>query len=367
MRNDQEAVGDPVIVSRSPQIGSLQAGRFLAALIVVLFHANLATSLPKYFGQEPLVLARSGYCGVEFFFVLSGFVIGLNHLDDLRFGGDLRAFAWKRFRRIYPALWVVLTGLLCLALLMPSGPKPSWDGMIGSYLLVPHLYPAFKEPLLVVIWSLRFEIMFYAFVALAIFSRKAGIVAGALLLLSSTVAIAYPHQANSIIFSPYPILFMIGLGSAALYGNGRRIPAIPLAALGLTLFVIAWTVGLSKQGGYISNPLVLAFGLASCMMVLAAADLERRFSIAFPPLLILLGDASFALYLVHYPVLSLGMKALTAANAHFPIPAAVAFLIVCCLAVVAGLIFHLTVERTLLRLIPARLRKSPNLRVRASA
>jgi len=57
---------------------SLQMGRGLAALAVVLYHAADTITLPKYIGSDTTGLLKyflPGHAGVHYFFILSGFVI----------------------------------------------------------------------------------------------------------------------------------------------------------------------------------------------------------------------------------------------------------------------------------------------------
>jgi peptidoglycan/LPS O-acetylase OafA/YrhL len=71
---DLQALGWPVVSSRSATIECLQAGRGIAATAVVIHHASLAARDVggPFAGQRWLEL---GYLGVDFFFVLSGFII----------------------------------------------------------------------------------------------------------------------------------------------------------------------------------------------------------------------------------------------------------------------------------------------------
>ena len=62
----------------------IQAGRGFAALLVVFYHATKMISLPQYAGHEPLHgFFQFGHAGVDFFFVLSGFIIMYVHYDDV--------------------------------------------------------------------------------------------------------------------------------------------------------------------------------------------------------------------------------------------------------------------------------------------
>ncbi len=95
--------------SQTVYFSALTSMRGVAALGVVLFH-SLAI-LPQVAQQVPASLGMRGYLWVDFFFVLSGFVLA--HSNGKRFEGSLtpaayRSFMVARFARIYPAYIVVL-------------------------------------------------------------------------------------------------------------------------------------------------------------------------------------------------------------------------------------------------------------------
>ena len=85
--------------SDPPRLEGLTSLRFLAALQVILFHLKverIVSGGPWWYQN----FAGIGYIGVNFFFVLSGFILvytyAANHVDPGRF--------WKaRFARVYPA------------------------------------------------------------------------------------------------------------------------------------------------------------------------------------------------------------------------------------------------------------------------
>ena len=70
------------MLARDRLVG-IQAARGAAALLVVFYHAGRMLSLDQYVGNDPLRgLFRFGHAGVDFFFVLSGFIIYFVHHKD---------------------------------------------------------------------------------------------------------------------------------------------------------------------------------------------------------------------------------------------------------------------------------------------
>jgi exopolysaccharide production protein ExoZ len=86
-------------------LNSLQACRAAAAILVVFYHTSHGIfRLEKYFGHKPFgPVFDFGFAGVDFFFVLSGFIMIHVHAGDIGQPRMLAAYLWKRFSRIYPA------------------------------------------------------------------------------------------------------------------------------------------------------------------------------------------------------------------------------------------------------------------------
>ena len=74
----------------------LETFRGIFALIIVLHHLKIETFIQK----SNLII--NGGLVVDFFFVLSGFVISLNYIDKINSKSDLINFQKKRFLRLYP-------------------------------------------------------------------------------------------------------------------------------------------------------------------------------------------------------------------------------------------------------------------------
>jgi peptidoglycan/LPS O-acetylase OafA/YrhL len=84
----------------------LDSWRGVAALLVALFHLNLYSLIYS------LDFVRNAYLFVDFFFVLSGFVITYSYADRLKSFNDLGSFAIRRFARLWPLHVVVLSAFL---------------------------------------------------------------------------------------------------------------------------------------------------------------------------------------------------------------------------------------------------------------
>ncbi|HEX4486937.1 MAG TPA: acyltransferase [Terriglobales bacterium] len=108
--------------ARKPEFFTALNGlRFLAALCVVFYH--YARKMAG-FADFPLAVRSLLNCGpaaVNFFFILSGFVLANRYMREDSQGPNIRVFYWERFARLYPAYMI---GFL---LFLP--------GAIGKYLL----------------------------------------------------------------------------------------------------------------------------------------------------------------------------------------------------------------------------------------
>lgn len=93
---------------KKPPLGALTGIRFLAAFIVVLFHT--AQPFLSNWPDWALSIINRGYVGVSLFFVLSGFILAYNYLEpDNTSTIDKRSFWSARLARVYP---VYLLGLV---------------------------------------------------------------------------------------------------------------------------------------------------------------------------------------------------------------------------------------------------------------
>jgi len=339
------------MASARRSIDTLQAGRALAALAVVLYHTNITLALPKYLGTDIVPLFDFADCGVQYFFVLSGFVIWLIHARDIGSPGRAPAFLRKRVQRIYPPLWGVLLLLLPASLLLSAGGDELHLWTLASAFLV---LPVSHEVLLGTEWTLRHEVLFYLMFALLIWRWRAGAVAMALwLALSAAGGLVRLDFPASFLFSSQHLLFAFGAAACMTWNRGApRAPGL-LLGLGLGQFAATWALLFLLRGCVHHGALTdWSYGMGAALTVLGGAGLEMRGSLRLPRWLLFLGEASYSIYLVHFPVVSALCRVaarLRGAGLDPLLLAAVAVL-----AAAAGIAFHLWVERPLLGLFQQR-------------
>ena len=147
------------------QLLSIQYLRAIAALSVLVTHA-LQWPLPEI----NMYLLKTGRLGVEVFFVISGFII-TTIAGDGPF--NPRVFLARRAHRIVPTYWAATLLIAVLAIALPSQFRttiPTIEGLLKSLLFIPSLEP--KAPLLLLGWTLNFEVFFYLMFASLFFLRS---------------------------------------------------------------------------------------------------------------------------------------------------------------------------------------------------
>jgi len=286
--------------SASRRLDSLQSGRGLAALGVLLFHSSQATGariapLPSWLEA----VFATGYLGLDFFFVLSGFIILTSHMHDPKTFDAARTYFAKRVMRIFPPYLPVSIALLVALWLMPQlsqtvhGPLPA-PSLLSSLLLVPDDAP----PALTIAWTLIFEMVFYTIFLVFFVSTRAFLWAMVLWGAGILMWTGSESAVLDTVFGARNLEFMMGMGVAFLvrarWGKASGFLALMIGAIAL----IATTVMLPTH-----PPLVV--GACFAAIVFGLVILERNDAMRMPAALVSLGDASYALYLTHNPVQSI--------------------------------------------------------------
>ena len=339
----------------------IQALRAVAALAVVGGHSvNL---LQRQHAVVSAGLERvPGAVGVDLFFVISGFVITVSADGLLRKARPARVFLWRRVLRVIPLYWLLTAVKVLLVTLLPdlsAHGSPSWWNCVSSFLFVPSLNPSGEiRPVIPVGWTLNFEAFFYVLFAVALLRRRDFVrvlvpLTCAIGLLGFWRTAAWPVW--TVLADPMLFEFVAGVGIAVAVKRGRTparvIAWLLLVAGGLGLAVIVPAVVTT------ANRLVV-WGLPAAMVVLGCAALEPELKRRLPGWLLLLGSASYAIYLVQTFVLPVlghafdwgehrGMEGL-------PMWQVVEVTLGVALTTLAGVGMHLLVERPLTNLLKRR-------------
>jgi len=284
------------------KLTGIQVLRALAAIGVVMHH--VAAQIRMNFGTAPeLSLEGPGARGVELFFVISGFVIFYAHAQQLGQPKFIVPYIFRRLQRILPSTIFVSTAWILVILVAAyvgiPGPEVSFDTWLSSAFVLPML----ERPQPGVIWTLRNEFIFYMFFCIFLLNARLGVV-----LLTCWIAscLIIPTTSNLVdlkegivfntVFSGLNVIFLFGLLAFVAYkhapGPQVRPLFIPLCA---SFAAIAWW---NTARGPVSE---VVFGVVGGLLIYVAAHVRWQGGLA--RLIELLGDASFAIYLVHIPVI----------------------------------------------------------------
>ncbi|GAA1912194.1 acyltransferase family protein [Nocardioides hwasunensis] len=329
---------DPTTVARRGFRDDIQGMRALAVLGILVFHAGLA----PYPG---------GFVTLDVFFVLSGFLITTLLLREVARSGsiDLVAFYVRRARRILPAATVAITGTVVASYLWlhPLDARDAavdgvWAALFGANIRfaieeTDYFTQSDAPSPLQHFWSLSVEEQFYlvmpvallvaVVVAVRLARRRAGRVADetrarttgivVVLALATAVSLAWSVHAStaspeSAYFSTFTRVWEFGAGSllalAAPWLARRLTPLLRnlVAVGGLGLIVVAmFTITTDSP---FPGLLALMPVVGTCLVILAGTGLDdtplplAQRALGVRPLRVI-GDASYSLYLWHWPVL----------------------------------------------------------------
>jgi exopolysaccharide production protein ExoZ len=281
------------------KLRSLQAGRGVAAFGVLISHAVAQTSF--FVAPVPnwlTTIANQGVLGVDFFFVLSGFIILNAHIDDPQTLKAARTYAFKRITRIYIPYLPISLFLIADYLLIGNLSQADRDwGWLTSLLLVPSSHP----PVLPVAWTLVHEMLFYTVFLLYFLNRQ--IFAVAVLGWAVAMLVQPPISGTAVtpltttLLNPINLEFCFGLVCALGYRviNVRYGGGLIFIGLGVIVFFL---VKLGQDARVV-------FGFGTALIILGVTLQEKKWGSLIPTALVSLGDASYPIYLLHMPLIAL--------------------------------------------------------------
>jgi peptidoglycan/LPS O-acetylase OafA/YrhL len=299
---------------------ALDALRGISACLVALFH------LQAYSHIYDLNFLRHSFLFVDFFFVLSGFVITANYKTRLLCGFSVWRFMFLRFARLYPlhfATLVVFVGIELLRYQM-SG---AFGGADSEKFSGPHSIPAIFSNLLLVqglhvhdtltwnmpSWSISVEFFTYAIfaVALSCLGRRVYFFIALVALLAPIILLKYSGGIDAeydfgLIRCAFG--FFIGFVCFDLYAiaNQRGVSmsaAIAAAAESGCVGLIALFVYFCSEGA-VSLAAPVVFGVAVLTFSFESGPLSRIFTTT---LFVSLGALSYSIYMTHV-LIEIGLR-----------------------------------------------------------
>ncbi len=295
------------------RIHTLDSLRGIFALMVVLLHFPADWHLLHH----PLV--RNDGISVDFFFVLSGFVVSLAYADAIKDGHDLAGFLIRRLGRIWPLHVVVLAMFLCLDVLRWIASQQglaSDDAFFGQ----PQYWPVFLQDLFFLnafrdepsfhlnfpAWSIGAEFWTYViFGILALLVRPlwmaAGVVmAGCLLVMTGVFDPGFGQAFGWALFRSV-FFFLSGYFTFRLWQKLKG-KTLPLAGLAEGACVLLVVLAILYRRELPLPPVIFALVFAMSILTFAfQAGPVSRLLLTRPMQVI--GERSYSIYLLHILIL----------------------------------------------------------------
>jgi exopolysaccharide production protein ExoZ len=292
----------------------VQIFRGLAALMIVFHHINPSISFYQENNFELFnIVASIGKYGVDFFFILSGFIITYTNYNKK----GIVSYLKKRFLRIYVPYIPISLVVLFLYLNYNNISNGSRDiSVLTSLTLFPHGSPALS-----VAWTLTYEMMFYILFVLCLINKKLWNLFIIFWTVSIIVVNVYYMEITSHIpilrhlFSFYNVEFILGyiLGRIFLKNYIIRKDYIIALIIVSTVFLIHGKYFAIYTPDLILNLLfsIAAFGIVYYFLTYRNKTIPKK------NIFMLIGNATYSIYLVHNILISLINRFLPLSNSTF--------------------------------------------------
>jgi len=291
---------------RSADLIGIQYARALAAMMVVVFHLQ-----PQFLRMGFAPPMWSGLAaGVDIFFVISGLIMWVTTYDRPM---SPLPFLGRRLARIVPLYWAATSVTVILMILAPAllqTARFDLAHVIASYAFLAWQNPGTGayEPVVIPGWTLNCEMFFYlVFSGLLLVrrSRRLLLAAAVFAMLALLGSLSGAARDGALAFYTAPIMleFVFGMVLGELHvrtglGQGMgRAGGAGAVLVGLALLLIGPELAPAV-------PRFVLFGVPALAIVAGALALDAQGALRDNRLLLMLGNASYSLYLTHPFVLS---------------------------------------------------------------
>lgn len=337
---------------------SLQIGRAIAALLVVFHHATLDSSF--FYGTAFNDFWIFGNIGVDFFFVLSGFIIYWAHKKDQEGVFAAKVYAYKRLVRIYAPFILISVVMFSAYYFVPAlSQSDRTIGFISSFFLIPQEH---TSPALSVSWTLMHELLFYA-VFIVSYIRKRLLLAFSLVW--SILILLYPliqqkYFLADFLLDMHNIQFLLGMVLAYFFYNHEQVisnitknkllPSIMLALSITSLSYILFNKAILSS--FLNEYYVLVVGVGFFILIMSMLLAEGALmwvKLFNSKSLLFLGAASYSIYLFHNPALSILNRFAAKVISIYPaLNSELIFISISALATLGGIFYYLLWEKPIL-------------------
>ena len=319
-------------------IKNLQCLRAFAAINVVYFHTLLAS---QSYGKSVSIfsiIGTWGQNGVDIFFVLSGFVMIHTQIQNPK---KIHEFYFSRLNRIVPIYWLITLFIVLIYFLLPDifrNLTLDIKKIISSLFFTSQIVTG-EFPIIIVGWTLEWEMLFYFIFGLSLFLKD----------IRKIIVLIFLFMLLIFTFSKTLLIFEFFLGVLIGYTFNKvkfsEINGLIILIIGIILLLLSIKSGFDPQkyllvAGFKLDRFFI-WGIPSAFIVLGAVY-YRQISNSF---LVYLGNASYSIYLVQVLTVPFFYKFIT----YFNIEMNSNLLTILCLflSVSFGCFFYSLIEKNL--------------------
>jgi peptidoglycan/LPS O-acetylase OafA/YrhL len=298
--------------------GNLDVLRFLLSLFVLVYHLPVISNslgLPSF---SKLPLLNKGFLAVNWFFVLSGFLLSHLAKKEVQAGRfSIRKFIIRRILRIWPVYFIVtFIGIALYYFILPFLHIPFENraslatAVLLSVFFLSNILHALYDPggILTITWSVSIEEQFYLFFPLAVVAffrnlrTRVSAVSAAFVLLF-VIHTIWPTPAKGLeYFGAYFELFFIGILASELlpYFKGAKARTKKaLLVLAVAIFAVSFFTPVFDINDHVITRVLNGSMAALVILILSTSDWNIKFRILTTG-----GKISYGIYMYHMIVIT---------------------------------------------------------------